>query len=161
MVVCATGHTLERSFTNNMLLVSHRGNLFGPEEETENSPAKIAEVINQGFDVEIDVWSIDNKIYLGHDKPTHLITTDFLLRPKLWCHAKNIEALEHLLNIGAHCFWHESDHYTITSNRFIWTYPGKQLTPRSVIVCHTKKETDMVLSTNAYGVCSDYVGYCK
>ena len=52
-------------------------------------------------------------------------------------------------------------HYTITNNGFIWTYPGKQLTPKSVIVCHTKEETGKVISTNAYGICSDYVGYYK
>jgi len=144
-----------------MLLISHRGNLFGPDEVGENNPTKIADVINQGFDVEIDVWSIGNKMYLGHDKPTHFVTTDFLLHPNMWCHAKNIEALEHMMNVGAHCFWHESDHYTITSNGFIWTYPGKQLTPKSVIVCHAKEETGKVTTTNAYGVCSDYVGYYK
>jgi len=144
-----------------MLLVSHRGNLFGPDEAEENNPTKIANVINQGFDVEIDVWSIDNKIYLGHDKPTHFVTTDFLLHPNMWCHAKNIEALEHMINVGAHCFWHGLDSYTLTSKGFIWTYPGKQLTPKSVIVCHTKEETGKTTTTNAYGVCSDYVGYYK
>tara|TARA_R100000951_G_C2634245_1_gene178750 strand:+ start:156 stop:593 length:438 start_codon:yes stop_codon:yes gene_type:complete len=142
-----------------MLLISHRGNLFGPNEVGENNPNKIAELLDRGIHVEIDVWSIDNKMYLGHDKPTHFVTTDFLLHPKLWCHAKNIEALEHLLNVGAHCFWHETDSYTVTSNKIIWTFPGKQLTPRSVIVCHSEEETEAVMKTNAYGVCSDYVGY--
>ena len=144
-----------------MLLISHRGNLYGPGEPDENKPSRIVEVINQGFDVEVDVWSIDNKIYLGHDKPVHFVTTDFLLHPKLWCHAKNIEAFEHMLNVGAHCFWHEVDHYTLTSKQFIWTYPGKQITPKSVIVCQTKEDTNSIMTANVYGVCSDYLGYYK
>ena len=144
-----------------MILISHRGNLFEPDELTENDPTKIAELINRGFHVEIDVWSMDDKLFLGHDKPDTFVTTEFVLHPNQWCHAKNIEALEHLLNVGAHCFWHQTDEYTLTSNKIIWTYPGYTVTPRSVIVCKTREETEQALSKNVYGVCSDYVGFYR
>jgi len=144
-----------------LILISHRGNLFEPDELTENDPTKIAELVNRGFHVEVDVWSVDGKLYLGHDKPDTFVTTEFVRHPNLWCHAKNIEALEHLLNVGAHCFWHQTDEYTLTSNKIIWTYPGYTTTPRSVIVCKTREETEKALSKNVYGVCSDYVGFYR
>ena len=47
-----------------MLLISHRGNLFGPDDLLENNPTKVAELVNRGFHVEVDVWSKDGKLYL-------------------------------------------------------------------------------------------------
>ena len=78
-------------------------------------------------------------------------------------HAKNIEALEHMLNVGVHCFWHESDHYTITSNGFIWTYPGHTLTPQSICVMPEKFEGlySQHEINNCAGVCSDFIGKYK
>ena len=38
-----------------MILIAHRGNLFGKSEE-ENHPDFIDQALLQGFDVEIDLW---------------------------------------------------------------------------------------------------------
>ena len=32
----------------------------------------------KGYDVEVDVWSIDKQFYLGHDKPQYKIERSFL-----------------------------------------------------------------------------------
>ena len=48
-----------------MLLISHRGNIFGIDKEKENSPKQIEHAIKQGYDVEIDVWSYDFRWFLG------------------------------------------------------------------------------------------------
>jgi len=77
------------------LLISHRGNLTGSEPARENSPEFIKEALNAGFDVEIDVWFLDEAFYLGHDKPQYCINNNFLFDHglSLWCHAKSISAL--------------------------------------------------------------------
>ena len=36
--------------------IAHRGNTRGPNPEKENQPEYILQAINEGFDVEIDVW---------------------------------------------------------------------------------------------------------
>ena len=51
-----------------MKLISHRGNIAGKNFELENRPDYISNAIKLGYDCEIDVWLIKNKIYLGHDK---------------------------------------------------------------------------------------------
>ena len=43
-----------------MILISHRGNLNGKTDD-ENKPKYIEEAFSQGFDVEVDVWYIDNQ----------------------------------------------------------------------------------------------------
>jgi hypothetical protein len=138
-----------------MLLISHRGNVIGPNPEKENSPSYILEAA-QHFDVEIDVW-FDNGFYLGHERPTYPIGKEFLTNSKFWCHAKNIEALAAMLSDNRiHCFWHQSDDVILTSKQYIWTYPGKQIASQMAIavVPELVKSWDI---SKAVGVCSDYV----
>ena len=59
-----------------MILISHRGNVDGIYPEMENNPIYINKALNSGYDVEIDVWCIDNRWYLGHDSPQYEITSD-------------------------------------------------------------------------------------
>ena len=54
-----------------MIFIAHRGNLTGPNQQLENSPAYIDAARIAGFHVEIDVWQRDEKFYLGHDQPDH------------------------------------------------------------------------------------------
>lgn len=136
-----------------MILIAHRGNLSGPDPDRENSPDYINEALAAGFDVEIDLWYGDGKLWLGHDTPLHPIDDDFLQRPGLWCHAKNIMALEKLIDLKVHCFFHDGDAVTLTSHKYLWTYPGAWLTPRSI--CVLPKIIDEV--AGCAGICSDYV----
>ena len=137
-----------------MILISHRGNLNGKKADEENSPKYIEKALKEGFNVEIDVWHINNNFYLGHDKPEFLVEKEFLEDKRLWCHAKNLNALLNLSKINSIFFWHQEDDYTLTSNGFIWTYPGKKLTRNSICVL---PEINNINFLNCYGVCSDYI----
>ena len=135
-----------------MILISHRGNTNG-KSDRENSPDYIEEALAQGFDVEIDVWWIDNQFYLGHDEPRYLVKEDFLRKSGLWCHAKNIDALNQMIDSEmTHCFWHQEDDVTLTSEGYLWTYPGKDLTKNSIAVLPDDKP-----DVEVAGICSDYI----
>jgi hypothetical protein len=141
-----------------MLKIAHRGNLKGPSPR-ENHPLYIEEAIYAGFDVEVDIRLIDNQLWLGHDEPQYFISKTFLDRYKdsLWIHCKNLAALEYFVNLKENYkyFWHEEDSYTLTSNGLIWTYPGKPITDKSILVL---KDQEAVPSPCvAFGICSDYV----
>ena len=144
-----------------MFFISHRGNIGGINQSEENKPSKIEYIINLGLHVEIDVWYTKNAFYLGHDEPQYEVNKKFLKNEKLWCHAKNIPALEQLKKIGSTYFWHQEDDVTITSNGFFWTYPGKKLTQNSICVLPEKsgyKEIDLKLCA---GICSDFINKFK
>jgi hypothetical protein len=140
-------------------LISHRGNLTGPNPERENSPEYLIEAINLGVDVEVDVWSVDNKIYLGHDKPDYLVDLNFLnsIRYRAWYHCKNIEALVMFIEseVSFRYFWHQNDDYTITSTGHIWTYPGRQTSKHSIVV--DLNEQYSYKNGEIYGACVDYL----
>ena len=139
-----------------MILISHRGNVSGPIPEAENSPEYINDTIRLGYDVEVDVWVKDNMIYLGHDEPKYYVTKDWLVERfhKLWIHCKNIEAIEFFRNTAAHYFWHQEDTLTLTSNKYIWVYPGKQPVNKSIAVMPEINNDDI---TKCLGICSDYI----
>lgn len=141
-----------------MILISHRGNIEGKNEKYENHPERINFIINSGFDVEIDVRSIGEKIFLGHDKPDYEVDKEFLLNEKLWCHAKDLGALNFLKKINAHYFWHDNDSYTLTSMGYFWTYPGKKLSKNSICVL---PELNNQKFENCAGVCSDFISQYK
>jgi hypothetical protein len=78
-------------------------------------------------------------------------------------HCKNKEALLFMSKEKLACeyFWHQEDDYTLTSNRHIWTYPGKDICNRTIIVALTKYEVDDAIEKNPYGICTDYPRYAK
>ena len=56
-----------------MYLISHRGNLDGPNVKDENKPNYILYALSKGYDVEIDVRIYKDKFFLGHDEPQYKI----------------------------------------------------------------------------------------
>ena len=140
-----------------MKLISHRGNLNGKLPANENHPDYIDEAIHAGYDVEIDVWMIDNELYLGHDGPQYKVIYNWLSTryEKLWIHCKNVEAVEwfNMMDLFNY-FWHQTDTVTLTSKNFIWAFPGKQPIQRSIAVLPEIHNDDV---SNCVGVCSDYI----
>lgn len=138
-----------------MRIISHRGNVFGPNLVTENRLDAIIAAITMQFDVEIDVRLIDEMFYLGHDAAQYPIELDDLCHyaDRLWIHCKNLAALYRLSQqMMFHYFWHQNDDFTLTSKNIIWTYPGRPLTPNSVLVS-LDKEIDI---SGCFGICTDY-----
>jgi len=146
-----------------MKVISHRGNLNGPNKQAENTIESIKSAINLGFDVEIDVWYIDNILYLGHDSDSLIADynlKNFLLEnsSKLWIHCKNIESLVQLLNFNKlNLFGHSNDEYVLTSKHNIFCKPGVPTNEKSIIVMpemspfYSEESFD-----NCYGVLTDY-----
>ena len=139
-----------------MKIISHRGNLIGPNKEEENKMNYIDNSLSLGFDVEIDLWYVNGEFYLGHDNPEHRTSFEFISKNGLWIHAKNIDALYQLTKTNLHYFWHQNDDFTLTSKNFIWTYPDKETTKNSVIVT-LENNINKFLNLDIYGVCTDYV----
>jgi len=140
-----------------MKYIAHRGNINGPNPQDENKPSYIEQAIHLGYYVEIDLWFVNNMLFLGHDVPQYKIDADFLYKwkDKLFCHCKNIPALEYVLNNIAdlECFSHDKDDCVLTSKNNIWTYPGKDLTPISFCVM---PECADQIPVHCLGVCTDY-----
>jgi hypothetical protein len=139
-----------------MILISHRGNTNGKNPQKENTVSYIEQALKKGYHCEIDLCKWDGEyFYLGHDEPNEKVTLQWLGARLVWCHAKNYKTFEALVASGLNCFWHESDKYTLTSQGWIWAYPG-QPGGRYTIAVHPEKLTEEEIK-KFDGVCSDYI----
>jgi hypothetical protein len=139
-----------------MRLISHRGNLTGRIPDRENTKLYIIEALSEGYDVEVDIWCVGSKLYLGHDNIQEEIDIGFLMNSRLWVHCKCIKALEVCLDNNVHCFFHDQDDCVLTSEGYIWVYPGKKLGKnrnKSIAVLPEYRDGEY----DCYGVCSDYI----
>ena len=144
-----------------MLLISHRGNMNGPQPARENSPGYIDRAILRGYHVLIDVWGLPNGLYLGEDAPQYLVHPTYLTqrKPGLWCRARNRGAVHHLMTLGAHVIFQEADVMSFTSEGYIWTFAGYELGPKSVVYLPEKMQHQLV--QGCAGLCSNYVDHYR
>lgn len=154
-----------------VIYIAHRGNIDGPNPSKENDPDYIDEALKLGYDVEVDVWfDRDNGWWLGHDAPVYNISEHFLTSPNLWLHCKNAAALHRLAegrryHADLNFFWHQDDHYTLTSKQYIWCYPGYDLDGLvdkmyaiNVLPGNSMTSWADITIDGFGGVCSDYIG---
>jgi hypothetical protein len=141
-----------------MILISHRGNIKGPNIKLENKSSYIDKALNKGYDCEIDVRFIDNNLYLGHDEPQYKINLHWLYqrRHKLWIHCKDLSSLAFFSNTGSgndfNFFFHENDLGVLTSFNYIWS---TNVIEKGILVIPEMFNTKPTIKT--LGVCSDYI----
>lgn len=142
------------------IIISHRANLTGPKSAHwgENHPSSVRAALINGFDVEIDVWLIDNKLILGHDNADYQVPKEFFYNDRLWVHCKNIEAAHYFYgHPTVHSFYHQNDDITLTSSQLLWSYPRQSvlLTDKSIAVI-PELVKDWANLEKCYGICTDF-----
>lgn len=141
----------------NFILIAHRGNLHGPNPKRENQPKYLLETLELGYNVEVDVWLLNNIFYLGHDKPEYIVNERFFENDKVWVHCKNLTALDCLIsNPEVHCFGHDKDDFVLTNRSYLWCYPKMQMLTANCIAVMPERVPHWNLK-NCGGICTDYV----
>lgn len=146
-----------------MKFVAHRGLLTGKNRDIENKPHTIDKAIEAGFDVEVDVRLIDQKLFLGHDLEQSIeIDLKFLLERQsfLWVHTKNFEAFDYFFDLRKELnyFWHTNEDFALTSFGYPWIFPGKPCIRNGITVMpeyHMDYRQAHLLPVA--GICSDYI----
>jgi hypothetical protein len=139
--------------------ILHRGLMNGPDPEKENKEELLWKRLAEGWDIEVDVWLVDGSLWLGHDKPTDLLQDVRLLESHhTWIHCKNIPMLQYMTEKkpGGPFFSHDTDNAVLTSNGYIWCYPGFQAGRQSIVVMPERVPDMKVDMALIGGVCSDY-----
>ncbi len=112
-----------------------------------------------GFDIETDLWCDEGLLFLGHDKPEHIIDLYFLSewKDKLWIHSKNFNALNFCLKNNFNTFYHTDEDYVLTSNGHIWAYTGKELIcdDKTNVISVLPDKKNLELISNCYAICTD------
>jgi hypothetical protein len=144
------------------LHICHRGNLNGPQKQIENNFGILIQRAIQGMDVEIDVWYHEGSLWLGHDRPEHKITLDWLASSKRrLIHCKDGKTLEYLTlesgrrALDLHLFYHTNEHYAITSKGHILCCPGQPLLQGSLCMMPEMAKYTEEEKLICFSICSD------
>lgn len=166
---------IEMEYNDSMktpIIISHRGNLNGPNSCRENSIGAIFTALNLGFHVEVDLLSYDpiNKVLvLGHDSPNEFLKLDLLnslttkLHSMIWWHIKTPNALSFVINspVMPNYFVHQDDDYVLTNRGIPWVHynnkyskikEGIQVLPELV----KSNSLEKISFRDCYGICTDY-----
>ena len=141
-----------------MIIISHRSNLDGPNSATngENHPDSIEAALKEGFNVEIDIWNVSGRWYLGHNNPQYEVSYQFLDRKDFLIHCKDLNTLSEAMSILylPDIIFHQNDDGALTAGGRIFTAPGKHITPLSIAVL--PEQVDSWDISMAAGVCTDF-----
>ena len=139
-----------------MKIISHRGNIRGPISQKENRPTYIDCAIGNGYDVEIDLRSIDGELWLGHDVPQYKVEHSWLQPRKeyLWIHCKDIAAAKECWEYQSFC--HTSDPYTYTSTGKIWLHDLSMKIDNNVIIPMIDDIDYAPMNGQPYAICTDH-----
>lgn len=158
-----------------MRVISHRGNLVGPDKDKENTELYLIEALEKGFDLEFDVWYIASRFWLGHDQADNKFSIDTLIQwseqyinQKFYVHCKNMWALEEMTRIEKRNiipFFHDIDQCILLKDGKIWVHPnvvgGVSNKENAIAVFSTCKSAAYDINydidfRNFYGICTDY-----
>lgn len=136
--------------------IAHRGNWNGVQPAWENTRDYLEFAYHdKGYDVEVDVRAFRGALYTGHNEPLQVADLSFLQQPGVWCHAKDLDALQMLLDMRTRCFWHETDAVTLTNDGYIWCYPGNFPRHRRAVWLDLENVALPADIMGIYGICGD------
>ena len=154
-----------------MLYISYQGIYDGQNYEDANTPKQINKALGKGFSCLIDVWRINNKLYVGNGQPLVEVTEKYIQGPRFWINAVNTDMQT----------WIATQSSTLYPNYFNFaasTPPppyatasnGKLITPGTVpintdSVMFLPEINDRSLYTmvkvKSYGICSGFLTLIK
>lgn len=140
-----------------MILISHRGNVSGINTDLENSPEYIDLALAR-YNVEVDLWSIDGGLFLGHDFPSYRIEENYLdeRKNRLWVHCKSVDCfLEY--HKRYHCFFHDKEDIVVTSNMYVITHVNYGIKEGCVAMMPEVHGYSIEQLSRCSGICSDVI----
>ena len=154
-----------------MLYISYQGIYDGQDYESANTPTQINKALGKGYSCLINVWRVNNKLYVGNGQPLNEVTEAYIQGPRFWINAVNTDMQT----------WIATQSSTLYPNYFHFdasTPPppyatasnGKLITPGTVpintySVMFLPEINDRSLYTmvkvKSYGICSGFLTLIK
>jgi len=154
-----------------MLYISYRGIFDGNDFQDANTPKQIAKAFGYGASVMVDLWRVDDKLYLGNDQPITEVTEKYLQGNRWWLNARNADAQT----------WLDSQPAKLYPNWFYFTSPmpppdyvvasnGKLVTPGTVPINNssviflpeiTDRGCFSTVKLKCFGICSSYLTFIR
>ena len=154
-----------------MLYISYQGIYDGQDYESANTPTQINKALGKGYSCLIDVWRVDNKLYVGNGQPLIEVTEAYIQGNRFWINAVNTDMQT----------WIATQSSTLYPNYFHFdasTPPppyatasnGKLITPGTVPINTNSvmflpeindRSVYSMVKVKSYGICSGFLTFVK
>lgn len=154
-----------------MVYISYQGIFDGQDYQDSNTPSQISKALANGFSVMIDVWRVDNKLYVGNGQPLNEVTEKYIQGNRIWINAQNDEMKEWIVTqpsrLYPNYFWFEASTppppYATASNGKLITPGTVPINNDSVVFLPEISDRSLFSTTKlrCYGVCSTYLTFIR
>jgi hypothetical protein len=151
-----------------MLYISYQGIYDGQNYEYANTPNQIGKSFNNGFSCMVDVWRVDDKLYVGSIDNLIEVTNKYLQGNRFWikCGDQNTydwfttQSLRQYPNYFYQPIYNEN---VTTSSNKLWTPGTVAVNDTSIIVLPEIADRGLLSTVHlrCYGVCSTYLTFIK
>ena len=153
-----------------MQYISYLGIYDGTNLQDAGTPDQLGRAFNSGFSCMVNVWRVDDVLYLGTDQPLTQVTEQYIQGSRFWINAMNDDMQTWIaaqpIKLYPNYFWFPN----ITESTPVTTSSGKIITPGPVPIDNTsivfppEIQDRGMLSTvhlRCFGVCSTYLTFIK
>lgn len=152
-----------------MLLISYRGIFDGQNFESENTPDQIGKAFDAGFSCMVDVWRINNKIYLGSEEPLIEVSDRYLQGIRFWLNARNDDMYSWLQTQPSKLYPnyftvpYPTPAYVTTSSGHQWVFGCVPTDNNSIVVLPEGPDRGLFSTVHLrnYGICSCYLSFVR
>ena len=151
-----------------MLYISYQGIFDGKNYEDANTPDQIGTSFNNGFSCMVDVWRIDDALYVGSEQAPISVTDSYLRGNRFWIKCANQETYDwfttqSLIQYPNYFYQPNSMANVSTSSNKLWTPGTVPVNDTSIIVLPEIQDRGLFSTVHlrCYGVCSTYLTFIK
>ena len=154
-----------------MLYISYQGIYDGQDYESANTPKQINKALGKGYSCLINVWRVDNKLYVGNGQPLIEVTEKYIQGPRFWINAVNTDMQTWIATQSSTLY---PNYFTFAASTppppYATASNGKLITPGTVpintsSVMFLPEINDRSLYTmvkvKSYGICSGFLTLIK
>ena len=151
-----------------MLYISYQGIYDGQNYENANTPNQIGSAFDAGFACMVDVWRINNAMYVGTESNQIPVTEKYLQGRRFWLNCKTQSTYTWFttqsINLYPNYFYQPNPNTTVsTSGGQLWTPGTVPVNNTSIVVLPEIADRGLfsTVKLRCYGVCSTYLTFIK
>jgi hypothetical protein len=154
-----------------MLYISYQGIYDGQNYEDANTPKQINKALGKGYSCLIDVWRIDNKLYVGTEQPVIEVTEKYIQGPRFWINAVNTDMQTWIATQPSKLY---PNYFNFAASTppppYATASNGKLITPGTVPINNTSvmflpeindRSLYTMVKVKSYGICSGFLTLIK
>ena len=154
-----------------MLYISYQGIYDGQNYEDANTPSQISKAQQRGFSCLIDVWRVNNKLYVGNGQPLIEVTEKYIQGNRFWINAVNTD-MQTWIATQPSALYPNYFHFDASTPPppYATASNGKLITPGTVPINTTSvmflpeindRSLYTMVKVKSYGICSGFLTLIK